>query len=329
MIKPVIKWVGGKTQIIQEVFTLFPTQIDNYYELFLGGGSVLFALLEKQKNKEIIINKNIYAYDINETLINLYINIQKSPNNLINELENIKKEYDKINIYSGTKKPSNIEEGKSSKESFYYWTRQQYNEMKQQEKNTCKGSAYFIFLNKTCFRGLYRVGPRGMNVPFGNYKNPDIFSKEHILNISKLISPVIFQVKDFSSCLRELFDEKKLIKEDFIYMDPPYAPETKKSFVSYTGDGFNLEKHNELFNFCKKLKQNNINFLMSNSNADIVKNSFRDDEFKKTIILCKRSINSKNPDSTTNELLIYPIFSKPEIKITKTKATIRVTKNKN
>jgi len=292
--KPLIKWVGGKTQIIDSVIEQFPTEIENYHELFLGGGSVLLALLQNVQENKITIDGTINAYDINETLINLYKNIQKKPKEVIHETKKI------INIYydiSGdivNRKPKSLQEAKTSQESYYYWIRTQFNNLSQEEKNTTLGTAYFIFLNKTCFRGVYREGPSGFNVPFGHYKNPEIINESHVKTISKLIKDVKFRCMSFE----ESFERIK--KHDFAYLDPPYAPENTTSFVGYTSSGFNLAQHELLFSWCKKIKL----FLMSNADVDLVKNNFKDKKYTIKIISCKRSINSKNPESKTNEVLI-------------------------
>ena len=304
-LKPILKWVGGKTQIIDEIIESFPDKMDNYHELFTGGGSVLIALLQNVNEKKISIKNKIYAYDINETLINIYKNIQKKPDEVIKNIKKLINEYNSIlNIKKDTKKdtkkrktiktPTNIEEAKISQELYYYWIRSVFNKMKQEEKNNPTGSAHFIFLNKTCFRGVYREGPNGFNVPFGNYNSPEIINEEHVKKISELIKNVEFIKSDF----KVSFDNIK--KHDFIYADPPYVPENATSFVGYTIGGFNLEKHEKLFELCKK-----HNFVMSNSDTDLVKNSFADTKkYSIDIVSCKRSINSKKPGSKTNEVII-------------------------
>ena len=296
--KPFLKWVGGKTQIINEVLELFPKNINNYYEPFLGGGSVLLGILTYINNKKIELTGKIYASDINYKLIALYINIQKYPNLLINELNILANTYNECNGNIINRSPQNYEQALSSKESFYYWNRNKYNKMSKEDKTSPLGSAIFIFLNKTCFRGLYREGPNGFNVPFGNYKNPSIFCEKHINSISIHIKDVEFSVNPYSTALANIKPN------DFVYLDPQYAPENTNSFVSYTSDGFNINDHNNLFKMCNNFSIEKIKFLMSNSDVLLVKNSFPIDLYTVKEILCRRTINSKNPEKKTNELLI-------------------------
>jgi len=293
-IKPIIKWVGGKTQIINDIMDNYPKEIENYHELFLGGGSVLLALIQNKNNKLIKISGTINAYDLNETLINMYKNIQKNYKKLYIEINKIIDIFNNINGEIINRKPLNSEDSKTSKESYYYWIRKQFNNFTQIEKNSIIGSAYFIFLNKTCFRGIYREGPNGFNVPYGHYKNPEIINKKHLSSVSKLITNVNFYHMSFENAFNNIN------KNDFIYLDPPYAPINNTSFVGYTLNGFTLNQHKTLFKMCKKYK-----FMMSNADVDLVKNSFNNTK-KYTIItvLCKRTINSKKPDSKINEVII-------------------------
>lgn len=151
--KPFLKWIGGKTQIIDEIIDLFPKEIDNYHELFLGGGSVLFAVLSLQKENEIIIKKKIFAYDFNEDLINVYKHIQNNFRLIQNYLRDLKLEYDS---YEDLKSNDKNSISKESKESFYYCIRNKFNHFP--DKQSIEYSALFIFLNKTCFRGMHRRG---------------------------------------------------------------------------------------------------------------------------------------------------------------------------
>jgi DNA adenine methylase len=294
--KPILKWVGGKTQIIDKLIADFPVEINNYRETFLGGGSVLLALLTYVKNGIIKIHGNIHAYDLNEPLIYIYKNIQNNHNELYEQLQNIIKEFNKCGNGELNRKPANIEEATDLKENYYYWIRSEYNKL--DEKNSILGSAMFIFLNKTCFRGIFRVGPNGFNVPFGHYKNPEIINKTHLDEIHDLIQNVIFECYDFNTSLTIVEPN------DFVYLDPPYAPETDKSFVGYTENGFNLDHHNQLFKLIHGLTDTNKKIMLSNADVELVRENFTNKKYNTISILCKRSINSKNPDAKAKEVII-------------------------
>ena len=294
--KPIIKWVGGKTQIIDKVVGQFPIEINNYREIFLGGGSVLLGLLSYVKSGIIKISKNIYAYDLNEPLIYMYKNIQTHHDELYNVLQQIITEFNACGEGEINRKPTNLEEAQLAKENYYYWIRIKYNKLN--DKNTIVGSAMFIFLNKTCFRGIFRVGPRGFNVPYGHYNNPEIINKAHLDEIHTLIQPVIFECCDFTQSLirRE--------PNDFIYLDPPYAPDCKgnKSFVGYTEKGFTINHHNQLFKLIQSIKESKL--MMSNADVSLVQENFTNEKYKIISILCRRSINSKKPDAKAKEVII-------------------------
>ena len=290
--KPILKWVGGKTQIIDKINENFPKEINNYHEIFLGGGSVLLNIL----NSNIKINGKIYAYDLNEALINVYKNIQNNHNELYNDLHKLISNYNSCENNEINRIPKNIKEAKQAKENYYYWIRNEYNKLTTTEKNTTNGSAMFIFLNKTCFRGIYRVGPNGFNVPYGHYKNPKIINKNHLDNIHLLIKDVTFVSCDFSKSL------KNIKNGDFVYLDPPYVPEKKTSFLGYTDSGFNLENNKKLFNEINNLE--NVKIMMSNSDVKLVRDYFENNKYTIISLVCKRSINSKKPNSKTNEVII-------------------------
>jgi len=298
IIKPILKWVGGKTQILDKLINEFPIEINNYHEIFLGGGSVLLTVLLYIKNNIIKLHGNIYAYDINEQLIYVYKNIQSNHNKLYNEIQKIIIEFNLCGTGELNRNPKNIEEALLSKENYYYWIRNKYNKLNNSDKNTINGSALFIFLNKTCFRGVFRIGPNGFNVPYGHYKNPEIINKNHLDNIHDLIQNVIFNCCDFTTSLNNI------VKNDYIYLDPPYAPEIATSFVGYTKNGFSIDNHNNLFTILHKLTENENKIMLSNSDVKFVRENFTNKKYNIISILCKRSINSKNPESKTKEVII-------------------------
>lgn len=296
IVKPFLKWVGGKTQIIDQVINLFPPELTNYYEPFLGGGSVLLAVLT---NPRIRIYGKIIASDVNSNLIGLYLNVQSRVEELIADVGTLVEEFAQCQGDQVNRKPATIEEAMTSQESYYFWIRSRFNAMSRNERQSVKASAMLLFMNKTGFRGVYREGPHGINVPFGNYKNPTILDAEHIRLVSQIIQPVTFICQDFREALIEV------LPGDFVYMDPPYAPENEKSFVSYTADGFDKDAHTALFAMCNLLTAKNIRFVMSNADVGIVREAFNStDKYEVRTISCRRAINSTNPEARTNEVLI-------------------------
>lgn len=297
--KPFLKWVGGKTQIINEITSSFPTKMTNYHEPFLGGGSVLLAILSLQKQGRIIISGDVFAYDLNKNIIDLFCNIQSRCQQVIDEVDKISSLFHTLPNTPGDKRPKTYEEALATQEAMYYWIRSQYNSMTSEEKASPKGSAVMLFLNKTCFRGIYREGPKGFNVPFGHYKNPTIISTEHLLQVSELIKDVHFKHMDFIESLNSVSSG------DFVYLDPPYAPEKETSFVGYTRKGFSLENHKELFKMCDALVKQNTLIVMSNADVSLVTTHFSNDNYSIKTINVRRAINSKKPESTTNEVIIH------------------------
>lgn len=283
-VKPVIKWAGGKTQIIDSVLSLFPTTIQNYHEPFLGGSSVLLALLS---NPRIQVQGQIYASDINPALIGLYTNIQSNVDAFIQEIRRLTENF-------------SLCQEELQREHYYYQLRNQFNECT--SRDSIPASAMFLFLNKTCFRGLYREGPKGFNVPYGHNKNPSIFNEDHIRTVSALIQRVQFSCRSFESSLQVV------IRGDFVYLDPPYAPINETSFVGYTADGFDIERHRFLFVLCDSMTISGIRFVLSNADVPMVRDAFTPENYLTRIISCKRRINAKSPDSKADELLITNIY---------------------
>ena len=295
--RPILKWVGGKGQIIDKLLKAIPKEMNNYHELFVGGGSFLMMVLWAKNKGFITINGSINAYDLNEALISTYNNIKDNKDELFEKVKELQKTFLECDA-EGTvnRKANNKEESITSRESYYYWIRKQYNE--QTDKTSVESSAYFIFLNKTGFRGMYREGPNGFNIPYGNYKNPKLVEEDELNYISELIKDVNFYNSDFSESFKNVSNEK-----NFLYMDPPYAPENDKSFVGYTKDGFDIEQHKKLFDLTKLISEKNM-IMMSNSNVKLIHDNLSKDNFKYEIVSCRRAINSKDPAARTEEVII-------------------------
>jgi DNA adenine methylase len=297
--KPILKWVGGKTQIMNDIIGEFPTEMNNYREIFLGGGSVLITLLTYVKNEIIKINGSVYAFDLNEPLIYMYKNIQTNHDALYDEIQQIITEFNNCGNGEINRTPLTIDEAIISKENYYYWIRHKYNLLTDDDKKSIIGSAMFIFLNKTCFRGVFRIGPNGFNVPYGHYANPEIINKKHLDELHHLIQGVIFECDTFKNTMNNVCDG------DFTYVDPPYAPETSTSFVKYTENGFNMDDHNYLFNIIHHMTDVKQKMLMSNADVKLIRDNFGNDgRYTITPIVCRRRINSKNPTATVTEVII-------------------------
>lgn len=305
--KSFLKWVGGKHKLLDHIIPNIPLEIENYHEIFLGGGSVLLAILSLQKQNKIKINKKIYAYDLNNSLINCFKQIQKNPQKIYYLVCAIKKTFLSIetnilldsegNAIKGAPKVTK-DNFMTTREHYYYWIRNLYNNS---SKTSQKSAAYFIFLNKTGFRGMYREGQDGkFNIPYGlkdKKIDPSMISKDEIENISRLIKNVEFICCDFEKSL------KNPNLGDFVYLDPPYAPEKDNSFVKYTKKGFNLDTHKSLFKLTKDLNKKNIKFIMSNSAVKLVKDNFEDCTIDD--IIRRNAIHSKKPGSKAKEVVIY------------------------
>ena len=294
-VKPLIKWVGGKTQIIDRLIKEMPKEINNYHEIFLGGGSVLLAVLSHMKSNHIKVKGAIYASDLNEQLIYLYQNIQTKHTELFEEVQRLVHEFNGCTNGDVNRQPKSLQEAQLNKENYYYYIRRCYNELCSSGESSVVLSAMFLFLNKTCFRGLYRVGPNGFNVPYGNYKNPEIVNRAHLNEVHELIQGVVFEVNDFVDSM------KKVLCGDYVYLDPPYAPESETSFVKYTDKGFDINEHKKLFAMIHDVAQHS-SIMMSNADVEFVRKSFQ--AYDMDAIVCKRAINSKNPEAKTTEVII-------------------------
>ncbi len=292
--KPFLKWAGGKTQLIGEIEKALPESVYKskftYIEPFVGSGAVLFWMLNNFQNlKKAVIN------DINADLINTYRMIASNPKELISILEILQNEF------------HGFEEKEELRKEYYYQKRDLYN----QRKETLSGqAALFIFLNRTCFNGLYRVNRKNeFNVPMGSYKRPTICDKENILRVSTALQKVEILCGDFEETIHYA-DNHSLF-----YFDPPYKPLSEtSSFNSYAKDEFNDQEQIRLRDFCQKLSSLNHSWILSNSDVkgkDKSDNFFDDlyADFTIQRVDARRNINA-NPDKrgVLKELLIRNYF---------------------
>lgn len=291
MLKPVIKWAGGKGQILHEIRKRYPlglgTTITKYAEPFVGGGAVLLDILGTYRLKEVFIS------DTNAELINLYRVIQNNVQDLIRALHQYKDEF--------------LALGLPGRKEYFTGKRKRFNELKNDAIHGTELAALFVFLNKTCFNGLYRVNRKGgFNVPMGAYKEPPICDEDNLLQASRALSNVQISHGDYHES-QTFIDEKT-----FVYFDPPYRPlNTTSSFTSYTENCFNDDDQRDLAQYILALAGGGVHVLASNSdphNTDPDDNFFDELYAPLTIerIQAYRMINSKaEKRGPVNELLIH------------------------
>jgi DNA adenine methylase len=291
--KPFLKWAGGKSQLIEKIDLILLSKLKKkgnftYVEPFIGSGAVMFYVIKNYFNKldKVVIN------DINPVLVATYRFLKEEPSTLIKELTELKVNYFRFS-------------DEMDRSKFFYEKRDLYNLLK---ANTIEKASLLIFLNKTCFNGLYRVNKSGnFNVPFGRYKNPSIFDEDVLLANSQLLQKVIILEGDFEQTWNHIEDEKDVI----YYFDPPYKPLTPSaSFNSYASEDFNDNEQFRLKQFCDKLNDTGYHFILSNSDLKNIhqENHFFDDLYKDYTIervAAKRAINSNgNKRGEIFELII-------------------------
>lgn len=288
--KPFLKWAGGKGQLLSEIGKYYPfaekKHIKKYAEPFVGGGAVLFDVLNKHTVDEV------YISDINAELINTYITIRDNSDELISRLKAMESDY--------------LAKDADARKKAYLEARARFNALKRDGIRDAEAATLMIFLNRTCFNGLYRVNKAGdYNVPMGAYKNPQICNEDNLLNVSKKLQNANIVCGDYKDSA-SFIDDKT-----FVYFDPPYRPLTKTAnFTSYTEHLFDDSKQLELANFVQDLDNKGALIVISNSdpkNTDENDNFFDDAYSKQNIrrVAANRMIN-RNSDARgkINELLI-------------------------
>ncbi len=252
---PFLKWVGGKRQLMNDIEPLIPSKISTYYEPFIGGGAVLF----NQQPKKAVIN------DYNSELINVYEVVKDNVEELIKDLSKHQNETE-----------------------YFYGIRAQDRQEGFEQLSALERASRIIYLNKTCFNGLYRVNSSGeFNTPFGRYKNPNIINETVLRAVSRYLNDNDIQLLsgDFEDAL------KGARKGAFVYLDPPYDPVSKSSnFTGYVEGGFGSEQQERIRDVCIKLNQKGIRFLLSNSATPFIKDLYKD--FEIIEVDAKRHINS-------------------------------------
>ena len=260
LVAPVLKWVGGKRQIINEIKKYVP-KYSTYYEPFLGGGAVLFEL----QPKTAVVN------DINAELISLYEVIKYNIDDLIENLREHEEKNGEAYFYK-------IREQDRDKEKFNHLT-------------PIQRAARLIYLNKTCYNGLFRVNKAGQfNTPYGNYKKPNIVNEYTLRAVHNYFNKaqLNFVCKDFEEVLKDAR------KGAFVYLDPPYDPVSDTaSFTGYDKGGFSRSEQIRLKNICDMLDKKGVKFLLSNSSTDFIKDLYNNGKYIIEVIHAKRAINSK------------------------------------
>ena len=276
-VKPFLKWAGGKGQLIDEIEKIYPfdKKINKYAEPFIGGGAVLFDILNKFELEKI------YISDVNIELINCYRVIKENVHELIKKLRRIEDEF--------------LAREKEDRKIYYYEKREKFNKLKLENNNEkINRAALMIFLNRTCFNGLYRVNKKGLfNVPMGDYKNPKICDEENLINVSNKLRNVEVIYGDYKKSY-DFIDENT-----FVYFDPPYRPLNQtSSFTSYTEYTFEDKEQIELSEYFRILNKKGAKLLLSNSdpknvdiNDEFFDNLYKEFDIKR--IEASRAINSK------------------------------------
>lgn len=270
LIAPFVKWAGGKRQLMKEIKERMPDSYHAYYEPFVGGGAVIFGLLPQHA----VIN------DINKALIHTYRQISRNPDTFLQEIHLL----DQVMW----------EDGKA----YYYFLREEYNRKLMHKEFDAKLAALFVFINKHCFNGLYRVNKKGLfNVPYNNSRRESC-SKESIKAVSAYLKGITILEGDFeSACINAE-------KGDFIFFDSPYAPLNPTSFASYTKEGFSLENHKRLARLFDELTEKGCYCMLTNHNTDLIHELYGGKNYEIDVIPVKRLINSDADNRVGEEVII-------------------------
>lgn len=303
-LKPFLKWAGGKSQLLKQIQNFYPEElkngtIQNYYEPFLGGGAVFFHIMSHYQVK------NAYLWDINQEVILVYKVVQRKVEKLLEHLEEYQCKYNRLE--------------ETKRLAYFLQVRELYNQKRSSITDNLSAdcilrAAQMIFLNKTCFNGLFRVNQKGeFNVPFGKYKKPKILDPDNLTKVSEILRNVELKKTDFGE-----LERIATMENAFVYLDPPYRPLSKtSSFTSYSQTGFDEPAQYRLANTYQLLDKKGAKLMLSNSNPKNV--NPQDDffeqqygQFYRHSVSANRMINSvATKRGQITELLItnYPTYS--------------------
>ena len=269
-VAPFVKWAGGKRQLLSQIKERMPEKYNRYYEPFVGGGAVTFELLPE----------NALINDINKSLMNAYQQICNEPEKFLQEVAKLDNEM--------------WEDGKK----YYYSLREHYNDKMMKSEYDVELAALFVFINKHCFNGLYRVNGKGLfNVPYNNSRRASV-DENVIRGISNYLKGVTIIEGDFEVAC------ETAVKGDFVFIDSPYAPLNPTSFESYTKEGFDIESHRRLAKFYDELTARGCYCMLTNHNTDLINELYRNKGYKIDVVSVKRMINSDASNRVGEEVII-------------------------
>lgn len=269
-IAPFVKWAGGKRQLLTQIKERMPEKYNNYFEPFVGGGAVTFALLPE----------NALINDINKALINAYRQICNAPEAFLKAIKKLDNEM--------------WEDGKE----YYYFLREHYNDKLMKTEFDVELAALFVFINKHCFNGLYRVNGKGLfNVPYNNSRRVSV-DENLIMEISEYLQSVKIMDGDFEVACKEAKGG------DFVFIDSPYAPLNPTSFESYTKEGFDIESHKRLAKLFDELTARGCYCMLTNHNTDLINELYGNKGYRIDIVSVKRMINSDASNRVGEEVII-------------------------
>ena len=269
-IAPFVKWAGGKRQLLPQIKERMPREYNNYIEPFVGGGAVIFELLPSHA----LIN------DINKALVNTYRQICNEPEAFLKAINKLDNEM--------------WQDGKK----YYYSLRENYNDKLMKAEYDIELAALFVFINKHCFNGLYRVNGKGLfNVPYNNKRGSSVDEKI-IMAVSEYLQGIIMTDGDFETACANAK------KGDFIFLDSPYAPLNPTSFESYTKEGFDIESHKRLAKLYDELTAKGCYCMLTNHNTKLINELYGNKGYKIDVVSVKRMINSDASNRVGEEVII-------------------------